>query len=90
MELTELRKKIDVIDRQLIDLLEQRMDVSSGIATYKKAVGMPILDASREEEKLQAVAARCRPETTDLIAGLFKEIMASSRAYQARHMESDR
>ena len=90
MELTELRKKIDVIDRQLIDLLEQRMDVSSGIAAYKKAVGMPILDASREEEKLQAVAARCRPETADLIAGLCKEIMASSRAYQARHMESDR
>ena len=90
MELTELRKSIDTIDQQLIALFEQRMDVSSSIAAYKKAAGKPILDASREEEKLQAVTARCRPETADLIAGLFKEIMAASRAYQARHMESDR
>ncbi len=90
MELTELRKNIDTIDQQLIALFEQRMDVASSIAAYKKAAGKPILDASREEEKLQAVAARCRPETADLIAGLFKEIMAASRNYQARHMESDR
>lgn len=90
MELTELRKNIDTIDQQLIALFEQRMDVASSIAAYKKAAGKPILDTSREEEKLQAVAAQCRPETADLIAGLFKEIMAASRNYQARHMESDR
>lgn len=90
MELTELRKDIDTIDRQLIDLFEQRMDVADSIAAYKKVAGKPILDAAREEEKLQAVAAQCRPETADLIAGLFKDIMAASRAYQARHMESER
>lgn len=90
MELNALRKQIDVIDQQLIALFEQRMDISTSIAAYKKAAGKPILDASREEEKLQAVAAQCRPETADLIAALFKEVMATSRAYQARHMESDR
>lgn len=90
MELAALRKQIDIIDRQLIELLEQRMDVSSGVAAYKKASGMPILDASREEEKLQAVGAQCRPETADFIVALFKDIMAASRAYQAQHMESDR
>lgn len=90
MELTELRKSIDTIDRQLIDLLEQRMDVADSVAAYKKQTGMAILDASREEQKLQDVAAQCRPETADLIAGLFKDIMAASRAYQARHMESER
>lgn len=90
MELTTLRKQIDIIDHQLIDLLEQRMDVASSVAAYKKETGMAILDTSREEQKLQTVAAQCRPETADLIVGLFKEIMAASRNYQARHMESER
>ena len=90
MDLTELRKQIDVIDRQLIDLLEQRMDVSSSIAAYKRTRGLAILDAAREEEKLQSVGAQCRPETADLIVNLFSRIMEASRAYQAQHMESDR
>lgn len=90
MELTALRKQIDVIDRQLIDLLEQRMDIASSVAAYKKETGMPILDASREEEKLQSVGAQCRPETADLIVSLFTRIMEVSRTYQAQHMESDR
>lgn len=90
MELTELRKKIDDIDQQLIALFEQRMDVADSIAAYKKETGMAILDASREEQKLQSVGAQCRPETADLIVGLFKEIMAASRIYQSRHMESTR
>ena len=90
MELTELRKQIDTIDRQLIALFEQRMDVADSVAAYKKETGMAILDSAREEQKLQAVGAQCRPETADLIVGLFKDIMAASRTYQARHMESER
>lgn len=89
MELTALRTKIDAIDRAIIDLLEQRMDISGSIAACKKEAGSPILDAAREEAKLQSAAAQCRPETADLIAGLFREIMTASRIYQARCMESE-
>lgn len=89
MELTELRNRIDSIDRELIALLEQRMDVAAGIAAYKKDTGKPILDPARELEKLQAVNNLCRSETADLITGLFAEIMAASRAYQTRQMEAE-
>lgn len=87
MELSELRTQIDSIDRQLISLLEQRMDVAAGVAKYKKGTGKPVLDPARELEKLQAVNDLCRPETAELITGLFAEIMAASRAYQTRLME---
>lgn len=90
MELLELRKQIDSIDRRIVELLEQRMDVAASIAAYKKAAGKPILDESREAEKLQDVAAHCRPGTDDLIVGVFQSILAASRKCQARHMESDR
>lgn len=89
MELSELRTQIDAIDAQLIELLERRMDVAAGVAEYKRGTGKPVLDAARELEKLQAVSDRCRPETTELITGLFAEIMAASRAFQTRLLEEE-
>ena len=35
MDLRELRDKIDVIDKQLVELYEERMKVSDEIADYK-------------------------------------------------------
>ena len=39
--LTELRKQIDAIDNELLDLLSKRMRVSREIGTYKKEHSMP-------------------------------------------------
>ena len=89
MELTELRREIDAIDRELVELLERRMDMAAGVAQYKMTRGLPVLDAGREAEKLDAIRAMCRPETRSHIAGLFGHIMAASRAYQTSLMEQD-
>ena len=48
MELSEYRVKIDEIDRKLIGLFAERMDVAAGIAAYKKEHGLPVLDPARE------------------------------------------
>lgn len=87
MDLTELRARIDNIDRQLIALLEARMDVAAGVAAYKLEHGLPVLDAGREAEKLAAVKALCRPETAERISPVFEAVMAQSRAYQSAFME---
>lgn len=89
MELSELRTRIDAVDAQLIQLLEQRMDLAAAVAEYKREAGKPVLDAARELEKLQSVNDRCRPETAELITGLFAEIMAASRALQTRLLEDN-
>lgn len=89
MELSELRQSIDELDRELIALLESRMDVASGIAAYKRAHGLPVLDASREAQKLASVRAQCRPETADGIADIFRAVMAASRAHQAAISERE-
>lgn len=88
MELKELRAQIDEIDRALIALLEQRMDAAAGVADYKLAHGLPVLDASREAEKYAAVRAQCRPETADHIERVFVAALAASRAYQQARMEN--
>ena len=63
MDIQELRGKIDAIDDQLVKLFAQRMAVAAQIADYKKGRGLPVLDARREQEKLDAVlrAAQLAP-----------------------------
>ncbi len=87
MELTELRDAIDGIDRELIALLERRMDIAAEIAFWKQRHGVPVLDAVREQAKLDDVRDRCRPETADGIRDVFRAVMAASRAYQTSLME---
>ena len=87
MELTELRAQIDVIDKELVTLLERRIDVAAGVAAYKMAHGLPVLDQSREDVKMAAIKAMCTPEKAASVAGVFDAILAASRAWQTALME---
>ena len=51
--LTQLRKQIDILDDDLVELLAKRMRVSKEIGLYKKEHNMPILQAKRYEEILE-------------------------------------
>lgn len=46
---------MDEIDASLVKLFCERMDTAGKIAEYKKENSMPVLDASREREKLSEV-----------------------------------
>lgn len=39
MDLMELREQIDSIDKQIVELYEQRMDISRQVAEYKLGTG---------------------------------------------------
>ena len=55
MDLTDLREQIDVIDQQIVELYERRMDISRQVAEYKIETGKKVFDKEREEEKLRKV-----------------------------------
>ena len=48
-ELENLRERIDTIDKELIALFEERMDVVNDIAEYKIKNNLPILNQNRED-----------------------------------------
>ena len=50
MSIVQLRKKIDSIDTQLIELLAQRFLVAQKIGDLKKKGGHTITDKAREKE----------------------------------------
>ena len=49
--LTELRKEIDVVDADLLDLLIQRFDITEQIGEYKAKNNQDLFCPEREEEK---------------------------------------
>lgn len=49
-ELLELRKKLDVIDKELAELFEKRMEVIEQVRQCKLKNDLPILDSSREKK----------------------------------------
>ncbi len=83
MELTELRDKIDVIDKQIVELYEERMGISEQVAEYKIGTGKKVFDKEREEEKLRKVKAMAHNEfNRHGIVELFEQIMSMSRKLQ--------
>ncbi len=54
------------------------------IAVFKKAQGLPVLDAIREAEKLLSVDARAAAGMADYDAALFRELMTLSRWRQEK------
>ena len=88
MNLDDIRNDIDMVDSQLIALLEQRMDLVSQVATYKKMTGVRVLDNSREIAILDKVANRVKePLFTETIVNTFRDILNNSRAYQEQTLK---
>jgi monofunctional chorismate mutase len=53
MNLNELRKEIDEIDNQMMELFKKRMSLSKSIGKVKRAMGLPIFDQIREQTMLE-------------------------------------
>lgn len=57
MDLSDWRERIDHIDQQVIDLLNERMRCAQAIGRLKKAAGKPIRDAERERVVIAKIKA---------------------------------
>lgn len=82
MNMEQLRADIDRIDKELLDIFTQRMDVVNQIGQYKKEQGLPVLDAKREKEKLQALHGKVREDVLPYSQSLFDILFELSRNYQ--------
>lgn len=88
MNLSELRAEIDAIDRQLLPLLEARMNCSEQVAAYKRQEGLPVLHPAREREILEEVERRAAHHAPQL-AAVYRAILQVSRALQQDRLGAD-
>lgn len=56
LDLETIRKEIDKMDKQLAEVLENRLQLVMQVAAYKKAKGLPVKDKNREEKIIAKVA----------------------------------
>jgi len=84
-ELLALRAKIDGIDHQILDLLKQRNDVVTEVASIKRRTGFGIRDYIRERELLEDRGTRAEAHglRSEVIESLFRVILWASRDRQA-------
>lgn len=83
LDLGEIRNRIDHIDRKLVELIEERMEIVKEVALYKKENGMKIFDRKREEEVINKNLSNVKSEELKhYIESILKDIMDSSKEYQ--------
>lgn len=88
LDLTQLRKEIDDIDRQIVKLFEKRMAVSEKVARFKIETGKPVFDPVREKEKLNTLSHQAAGEfNSQGIYELYRQIMSISRKRQYQLIE---
>lgn len=79
MDLEALRNKIDVIDKEIIALLNERTRVVLDIGTYKKSKGEEIFSPAREcavYKKIDEVNQG--PLPSDALKSIYREIMSAA------------
>jgi chorismate mutase / prephenate dehydratase len=84
-KLKPLRERIDSIDAQILDLLNQRAQVAQEVGHVKAETNAPVFRPEREAQVLRSVGAR-NPGPLDShdIQTIFREIMSSCRALERR------
>ncbi|MCU6761368.1 chorismate mutase [uncultured Roseburia sp.] len=87
-DLSDIRMDIDLVDRQIVKLFEERMKLTAQVAEYKIAAKKPVYDKTREEEKLKTLSElTVLEENKAAVRELFTCIMAISRGQQSGFME---
>jgi chorismate mutase len=79
-DIDNLRQRIDAIDRQIVQLLNERAGCALEIGRHKEAVGQPVYQPAREAEVLASVRAVNRGPLDDgAMTRLFERIIDEAR-----------
>src|SRR5207248_5368167 len=83
MDIADWRKKIDELDRRLVELLNQRAQAAHEIGKLKKEVGMPIYEPDREQAVFaNASSANHGPLPNRDLLRIYERIMDVMRQIQ--------
>jgi chorismate mutase / prephenate dehydratase len=83
MDLSPLRAKIDALDRQIVELLNERLALAAEIGKLKRQQGGQIYVAEREDAVFRRVGALNQgPIRNDALKAIYREIMSAAIALE--------
>lgn len=82
------RRRIDEIDKQLVELLNERSQCAMEIGHIKQAAGLPLYQPDREKQVLANAAGYNRGPLPDTaIMRLFERILDEARSVERHAMQ---
>ena len=84
MDLNELRNQIDGIDKELVRLFKERMEIAAEVGRYKHENGVPVFNRQREREIVNNVTENIPEELQSYTKTLYQTLFELSRSYQKR------
>jgi len=91
MTLEELRNRIDVLDRQLVELLNERARAALLIGHLKAATSLPVYEPAREKVIYQNVRDNNKGPLPDIeLTHIYERIIDVMRALQRNELASER
>ncbi|EOL44618.1 chorismate mutase [Enterococcus caccae] len=82
------RNKIDTLDKKIVALLEERMEVVEAIIEVKKSSDKQILDTTREQEVLNKIADYIENDQyEEVIKETYQGIMDASKHFQQKRLD---
>jgi chorismate mutase-like protein len=89
MNLSDWRRRIDEIDRKLVELLNERSRCALEIGKLKQAENIPLYQPEREKEVLEnAEHTNAGPLTDAAIRRLFERIIDEARSAERAAMQT--
>lgn len=89
-QLEEIRQRLDLCDKKIVSVLEERMDIIKEIMVYKKENGMPILQPEQEKRQRKMLMTHVDENTyKNEILDIFTYIVENSRRIQAKTLFTD-
>lgn len=86
MSLEEIRKKIDLIDEQIVELLNRRAELALKTGNIKKSLGEPVRDLERENQVIEHVSSVNRGVlSSHAIKKIFKIIISVCAELQEKY-----
>jgi len=90
MSISDWRRRMDEIDRQLVELLNERSHCALEVGRLKQAAGMPIYQPAREDEVLANAARNNKgPLSNAAIRRLFERIIDEARSAERVAMHGE-
>ncbi len=84
-DLTELRRSIEELDEQLINLFVRRMEIARSIGAVKVRTNAPVFDSAREDAVVARALKQAGPQDARRVESLLRGIMRLSRSAQYEH-----
>jgi chorismate mutase len=90
MNLSEWRRRMDEIDKKLVELLNERSQCALEVGRIKQEAGMPIYQPARENEVLANAARNNKGPLSDAaIRRLFERIIDEARSAERLAMHGE-